>query len=70
MKRTWVTLLKNSETSDQIDELSDIPMFVAEEAHDLYVITCNRAGFLIINEYLESYASDCSEKDLLNPYAQ
>jgi len=45
-------------------------MFVAEETHDLYVITCNRAGFLIINEYLESYASDCTEKDLNNPYAQ
>lgn len=65
-------LLKNSETlkMTEIDELSDIPMFVVEETNELFTIVCNRAGFMVINEYLETYASDANEKDLMNPYAQ
>lgn len=64
--------MKKYETSEilEIDDRSDIPMFVVEQTNDLFTIVCNRAGFLVINEYLETYASDCTEKDLLNPYAQ
>ncbi len=54
------------------DDLADMPIFVVEEEDKtgLYTIICNRAGFMVINEYLESYASDASEKDLMNPYCQ
>lgn len=61
--------MKKSEILE-IDDRSDIPMFVVEETNELFTIVCNRAGFLVINEYLETYASDCTEKDLQNPYAQ
>lgn len=64
--------MKKYETSEilEIDDRSDIPMFVVEQTNELFTIVCNKAGFLVINEYLESYASDCTEKDLQNPYAQ
>lgn len=54
------------------DDRADLPIFVVEEEtkSGLYTIVCNRAGFLVINEYLETYASDATEQDLLNPYAQ
>jgi len=62
---------KRSETYDPIeDDRSDIPMFVVEGKKDLFTITCNYAGFQVLNEYLEVYASDATEKDRTNPFTQ
>lgn len=49
----------------------DIPIFAVEmDSSGLYHIVCNKTGFLVIDEYLQSYASDANEKDQHNPYAQ
>ena len=62
---------KRSETFEPIeDDRADIPMFVVEGKKDLFTITCNRAGFNVLNEYLDVYASDATEKDRSNPFPQ
>lgn len=53
------------------NELSHVPIYhVEKDEQGLYFISCNKIAFELFEQYLETYASDANETDIMNPHVQ
>lgn len=50
----------------------EIPIMFAieQDADGMFHLVTNKEGYLILQEFLDTYAAICSQQDMSNPYVQ